>query len=84
MKKQARLPRTDSIQELASFWDSHDLADFEDQLEEITDPVFGRRKVIPVDLGLAEAKAVSKIAKTHGIADAELIRRWVRERLQAR
>jgi hypothetical protein len=33
--KKTKLPRTDSIQELAEFWDTHDLTDFEDELEEV-------------------------------------------------
>jgi len=37
---------TDSIEELAKFWDSHDLTDFEYQLQEVTDPVFERKKVV--------------------------------------
>ncbi len=37
-----RLPQTDSIQELARFWDTHDLTNFEDQMEEVTEPVFER------------------------------------------
>ena len=36
------LPHTDSIAELAQFWDEHDLTDFEDGLEEIAEPVFVR------------------------------------------
>jgi len=36
------LPKTDSISELAAFWDSHDLTDFEDQLEDVPDRVFTR------------------------------------------
>jgi len=81
--KTRRLPQTDSIKKLARFWDSHDLADFEDQLEEVTEPVFERRTVIPLNLESAEAKAVRKIAKTKGVPDAELIRGWVRERIRA-
>jgi hypothetical protein len=38
--KTQRLPQTDSIQELAQFWDAHDLTDFEGELEEITQLVF--------------------------------------------
>jgi len=38
-----KLPQTDSIDELARFWDTHDVADFEDQLEEVAEPVFERR-----------------------------------------
>jgi hypothetical protein len=37
-----KLPKTDSIQELARFWDAHDVTDFQDELEEVTEPVFGR------------------------------------------
>lgn len=35
-----KITHTDSIQELAKFWCTHDLTDFEDQLEEVTEPVF--------------------------------------------
>ena len=35
-----RIPETDSIQEMAHFWDTHDLTDFEDELEEVCDQVF--------------------------------------------
>ena len=81
--KTRRLPQTDSIQELARFWDTHDLTDFEDQLEEVTQPVFERQTVIPLSLESAEAEAVRKIAKSKGVRDAELIRRWVREKIHA-
>ena len=37
------LPNTDSLEELARFWDSHEVTEFESQLEEVTDPVFERR-----------------------------------------
>lgn len=37
---QTNIPQTDSIQELADFWDTHDLTDFENELEEVTEPVF--------------------------------------------
>ena len=33
--KRTNIPQTDSIQELARFWDTHDLTDFEDELEEV-------------------------------------------------
>ncbi len=40
-----KIPETDSIQELAHFWNTHDLTDFEDQLEEVSDTVFERNTV---------------------------------------
>ncbi len=80
MKTEA-FPQTDSIQELAQFWDTHDVTDFEDEMEEVTEPVFERRSVIALDLDSAEAEAVKKLAESEGVADAELIRGWVREKI---
>ena len=82
--KTQELPQTDSIQELAQFWDTHDLTDFEDALEEVTEPVFAPRNAIRLDLDSIEADAVRKIAEAQGIADAELIHAWVREKIGAR
>lgn len=77
------LPQTDSIQELAHFWDTHDLTDFNDELEEVTETVFEAPTVIPLNLESDEAEAVRRIAEAKGIADAELIRGWVREKIHA-
>jgi len=44
--KKPKLPKTDSIQKLAEFWDTHDLTDFEDELEEVAEPVFVRDTAI--------------------------------------
>ena len=81
--KTQHLPKTDSIQELAQFWDTHDLTDFEDELEEVKDRVFEPSTVIPLNLESDEAEAVRRIAEAEGIADAELIRGWVREKIHA-
>jgi hypothetical protein len=40
-----------AIAELATFWDTHDLTDFEAQLEEVTQPVFKRR--LPGDVKIS-------------------------------
>lgn len=45
-----KTPQTDSIRELAAFWDSHDLTDYEDQMEEVTEPVFERAAVLEIHL----------------------------------
>ena len=77
------LPKTDSIHELAQFWDTHDLTDFGEQLEEVSEPVFEPATVISLNLESDEAEAVRKIAEASGIAEAELIREWVREKIHA-
>lgn len=76
-----RIPQTDSIEELARFWDTHDLTDFENQLEEVTEPVFERESVVRIHLQPKEADALKRIAQSQGVADAELIRQWVLERI---
>lgn len=78
-----RLPQTDSIQELARFWDTHDLTDFEDDLEEVAEDVFDGERAITLRLQAAEAETVHNLAASKGIADAELIREWVREKIHA-
>ena len=76
------LPQTDSIQELARFWDTHDLTDFEDELEEVAEPVFEREAVVRVQLEPEEIETLNEIAKAKGVGSAELIREWVLEKIQ--
>jgi hypothetical protein len=83
MKTHIKLPQTDSIEELARFWDTHDLTAFEDQLEEVTEPVFehGLGATLVLRLEPSELEAVGKIAKTRGVGQSELLREWVQEKL---
>lgn len=78
----SRLPRTDSIQELANFWDHHDVTEFEDELEEVGERVFERDRDITIHLETDAADAVRAMAKSRGVVDSELIREWVLEKLQ--
>ena len=80
--KNPKIPKTDSIQELAHFWDTHDLPDFEDELEEVSDSVFERESVMKIRLLPDEAEAVRQLAKSKGIPYLDLIRQWVREKIQ--
>jgi hypothetical protein len=81
-----QIPKTDSIEELARFWDTHDLTDFEDQLEEVEDPVFQKaenRTVVRVLLHREEADALHRLARSKGIEDDKLVREWISEKLAA-
>lgn len=78
-----RLPQTDSIQELAKFWDTHDLTDFEDELEEVDEQVFERDTEVTVHLESNDANALRAMAYARGVADSELVREWVLERIHA-
>jgi predicted DNA binding CopG/RHH family protein len=78
-----RLPKTDSIRELADFWDTHDVTEFEAELEEVNERVFERDADITIRLPADDANAVHAMARSRGIGDSELIREWVLDRLHA-
>lgn len=79
-----KIPQSDSIQELAHFWDTHDLTDFEDQLEEVKGPVFERKKILKIQLEPDDAEAVIQIARARGISNTELIKEWVHEKIHVK
>ena len=76
------IPQTDSIQELAQFWDTRDLTDFEAQLEEVIEPVFDREALVQISLRSQEVEAVKKVARSRGINYTDLIREWVLEKVR--
>ena len=65
---------------MAEFWDTHDLTDFEDDLEEAPEPVFNAR--VTVSLTTEEIRIVTDIAKARGIFPRELIHEWISERIE--
>ena len=75
------IPQTDSIQELADFWDTHDLTDFEDELEEVDEPVFELSVQLLVALALGELETLNALAQLRGISPENLMREWVVERI---
>ena len=78
----AKLPTTDSIQELAAFWQRHDVTNFENELEEVSEPVFERAHVVGVPLTDDEHQAIRDAAAHRGVDEAALIHEWVKERLR--
>jgi hypothetical protein len=79
-----KIPETDSIDELARFWDTHDLTEFEDQLEEVAEPVFQLGiETIALPLQPQEIQAVRRIAESQGVDYVALIQGWVLEKLHS-
>ena len=76
-----KLPQTDSIQELARFWDSHDLTEFEDDLEEVQEPAFERGTSVTVRLSPDELESMKEIARARGLNHTDLIHEWVAEKV---
>jgi len=81
--KNSKIPHTDSIEELARFWDTHDLTDFEDQIEEVGEPVFEREsnEALTIRLQREEIEAIKRIAESKGTEEVSLVREWVLEKL---
>ena len=78
-----KIPTTDSIRELAEFWDTHDLTEFEDDLEEAKERVFERQRghSVRVLLSDEERRAIQNMAAARGVREDVLIREWVKEKL---
>lgn len=77
-----KILQSDSIQELAAFWDTHDVTEFEDHLDEVSGTVFERQaEWVAVPLQPTEIEAVKRIADSKGIGYDALIREWVIEKL---
>lgn len=47
--KNSKLPKFETIQQMAEFFETHDMTDFEDEFEEVTEPVFVR-SCLPANL----------------------------------
>lgn len=77
------IPQTDSIEELAKFWDSHEVTDFENELEEVTMPVFSRvpGTTLQVELTAKEFNALKMIAQEQHSDYTRLLKEWVLEKL---
>jgi hypothetical protein len=86
MKKKDPIPVTDSIKEIAEFWQTHDSTDYEDEMEEVTDLIFEKRPrtIFRIRLDPQEAEEVEKRAKAKGIAESALVKEWVLEKLHGR
>lgn len=75
-----KIPNTDSIQELAEFWEQHDLTDFEDDLEQVTECVFERKgAVLQIPLTSEQAHALEALAQSRGLNSISLIQEWIQQ-----
>jgi len=84
--KKPKIPSTDSIEDFARFWDTHDATDFEDEVEEVTEPIFVRapRTGMTIRLEPNEIEEVERLARAKGVEESVLLREWVLEKLHKR
>jgi hypothetical protein len=69
-----------SIQEAAEFWEGHDLTDYEDIFEDVSDVKINLvRRHFRVDSGLAFK--IDKIANVRGVSSETLVNLWLQEKV---
>ncbi len=87
-KPKSRVPRFTTVEQAAEFWDTHSVADFEDELEPVNDVRFvvmrGRpKKPLTVRLPEETLETLTEQAHQLGVGPSTLIRMWVIEHLAA-
>jgi hypothetical protein len=83
----SRIPTFASIEEEAVFWDTHSIADFEDESTVVTDVRFVKARPkngLTVRLEPEALTALTERAREKGITPSILARQWIMERLGAR
>ncbi len=87
--RKKQLPNMDewSDEQIAGFWESHDAADFWEEMQpvELTFCRAGKKKRKQIRLMLTESQwqRLSKLANRKGTTPESLIRQWVEKELQA-
>ncbi|HZS02168.1 MAG TPA: CopG family antitoxin [Chloroflexota bacterium] len=79
----SRIPEFTSVQEEAAWWDSHDAADYQDELRTV--PVRAAKKLsegITVRLDADSLAALRARARQTGVPPATLARQWLLECLR--
>ena len=79
-EKTSSISRTETIEQIADFWDTHSLADYADRVKEVemTFDSAVRRPVVGVEPELLEA--LRQIAKTRHISTQTLVNLWLQQK----
>jgi predicted DNA binding CopG/RHH family protein len=82
----SELPKFSSNEELADWIDNHDISEYMDDLEEVTEDLKVRRtkdaeETIGVILNSKDLEAIKQVANDKGVPYQTLIQTWVIEKL---
>ncbi len=86
MKQAEKQPLPDfskmTLDEIGNFWDSHDAADYWDQMKEVRLSHKPRsNRSVSLRLSSDDLNEIKKIAARKGLGHTTIIRSWVREKL---
>ncbi|MCD4766207.1 MAG: BrnA antitoxin family protein [Methanosarcinales archaeon] len=81
-----KIPRFKTEQEMRDFWDTHDSADYFEDMDddEISVEFKGDTGVLVIPLGEERARSVRGIALEEGISSNVLLKNWIDECIKAR
>jgi hypothetical protein len=85
----SRIPEFATIEEEAEFWDTHDSAEFEDEFEELDEPLevlmyrAAPKRALTVRLEPDLIDMLAGVARTKGVGPSTLARMWIMEQLRA-
>jgi len=81
----AKIPRFRTEQEMQEFWDTHDSAEyFEDMKDDEVQITFGQDKgVLVLPLGEDRVRSVREIALKEGVSSNVLLKNWIDECIRA-
>ncbi|MBM3475577.1 MAG: hypothetical protein FJX75_20115 [Armatimonadetes bacterium] len=78
-----RIPDFKTDEEAAEWWDTHDLTDYEDELEPVDNVTFGPlRIVVSLRFACEEFKPLRLMAAAKGIDVETLLHTWIAERVR--
>ena len=80
-ERTSSISQAHTLQEIAEFWDTHNLADYDDQTYEVemTFEPSARRPVVTIEPELMEE--LRRIAYEHKVSTQTLVNLWLRQRV---
>jgi hypothetical protein len=79
--KKSSLSQSTSYEEMAAFWDTHSLADFEDETYEVEIEFDASAGSNSIHIELELLNDLRKVARKRHVSTQTLVNLWLRERL---
>ena len=81
-RNKSSLSKAGSYQEIAEFWDTHDLAEYWDQTKPVELEVDLQSEATYYPVENALSKKIRKAARKRGVSPETLLNLWVKEKLE--
>ena len=81
-KNKSSISQAKSYQEIADFWDTHDLSDYWDKTKEVKFEVDLESEKTYYGVEKKLSDQMEKVAKNRGVSGDTLINLWIQEKLQ--